>query len=116
MEVYVWLLQFEDDSQAFGVGGMPNPPSRSPSVASTESLFDSSSEDTSSDMSSEAGTTPEAAATAAAQQRQRRRRWREGQQEHRRGPVRRLQQINAAVIAAGVAFALGRSTSRGRLL
>ncbi len=103
-------VQFEDDPEAFGASGVPNPPSppsRSPSMASTESLLDSAFE-----TSSEPSTAP--SSPSGGQRRERRPRW-SGERE-RRGPLRRLQQVNAAVIAAGVAFALGRSTSRGRML
>ena len=102
----VWV-QFEDDPEAYGASGTPNPPSRSASVASTESLLDSASE-----TASEASTAP--STPSSSRPRESRRRW-SGEQE-RKGPLRRLQQVNAALIAAGVAFALGRSTSRGRLL
>ncbi|KAK9909683.1 hypothetical protein WJX75_006002 [Coccomyxa subellipsoidea] len=101
------VAPFEDDPEAYGASGTPNPPSRSASVASTEFLLDSASE-----TASETSTAP--STPSGGQPHERRRRW-SGEQE-RKGPLRRLQQVNAALIAAGVAFALGRSTSRGRLL
>jgi hypothetical protein len=103
--------QFEDDPQAYGVQGEVNPPSRAGSVASTLS-------DLASDTTSEAGSSlPESPGLAARAARARRRVLADGRRaadERRSGPMRRLARINGAVIAAGVAFALGRSSSQAR--
>ena len=103
---FVMHMQFEDDPEAYGVTGVPNPPSRSPSLSSASSMSDLSL-----DSVSEAGSETLAAAPAVL------RAHRQGAdrkgENRRRGPVRRLQQINAALIAAGVAFTLGRSTRVG---
>ena len=77
-----------------------NPPP--PSVASTASLSDTASEASSTDGDS----LPDSpSAMQGGLQRRHSRRQRPV------GPIRRLQQINAAVVAAGVAFALGRATN-----
>lgn len=95
------LLQFSDDSQAYGMSHPVNPPPASaPSVAS---LSDAASETSSTDSES----LPDS--PSAMQGRLNRRH--SGKQRRPVGPIRRLQQVNAAVVAAGVAFALGRATN-----
>ncbi len=94
-------LQFSDDSAAYGMSHPVNPPPAS--AASVASLSDTASETSSTDSES----LPDS--PSALQGRLSRRR--SGKQRRPVGPIRRLQQINAAVVAAGVAFALGRATN-----
>lgn len=110
--------QFEDDPDAYGVRGLPNPPSRTASVASnmSELSFDNSaaaSEPPSSAVSAMAS--PSCAAADGARRRLERSGSGRGEERRRRGPLSKLARINGALIAAGVAFALGRSTGQGRL-
>lgn len=111
--------QFEDDPQAFGAQGEPNPPSlpasRAGSVASTLSDMGSTE-----DSASEAGSSPpESPLQLRGGSRSRRRvlhgKGEDAENARRQGPMRRLARINGALIAAGVAFALGRSSSQARL-
>ena len=101
-------VQFDDDPEAYGVTGTPNPPSRTASVASTMS-------DIGSETSSEAGSSEPASPSSAAGAPRKQRRSASDMRQQRAGPVGRLARINGAVIAFGVAFALGRSSSRGKL-
>ena len=98
------LLQFSDDSEGYGMSHPVNPPAAS--AASVASPSDTASETSSTDSDS----LPDSPSAMQG----RLRRDRGGKQRRPVGPIRRLQQINAAVVAAGVAFALGRATNGWR--
>ena len=99
--IHYMLLQFSDDAQAYGMSHPVNPPVAS--AASVASLSDTASEASSTDRES----LPDSPSEMQGLSKQHSRR-----QRRPVGPIRRLQQINAAVVAAGVAFALGRATNR----
>ena len=110
--------QFEDDPEAYGAQGVPNPPSlpasRAGSVAST--LSDMGTEDTASDAGSSLAESPlQRSYSTRSRRRVLHGKDEEAAEARRRGPMRRLARINGALIAAGVAFALGRSSSQARL-
>ncbi|CAL5219821.1 g1733 [Coccomyxa viridis] len=92
---------FSDDTEAYGMSHPVNPPPAS--AASVASLSDTASEISSTDSES-LPDSPSAMQGCPSRRRG-------GKQRRPVGPIRRLQQINAAVVAAGVAFALGRATS-----